>query len=890
MNSTFLSIRKNLAQAFIIWAFVTFLPLTIWAQGAWTPANADATFPRTLIKTSELSDLYNYLQESEPYGLFQTLWGDVNSYNPPAALDNNGKRRRAAFVAKNAAFFHLIDRKPDNGSLVALSTAESEQMRDLSVTTMERMITNVEVYPQFNEYLWRSNELINNVIAYDLLKGAGVHDTTLATSKALLIEYAGNLYEQASFDLFGLGFLSLHVDNHALRTCGALGVAAVVLSDENDGNSNRQPRNWFNLALFNIDNVFWKSGGRQSEPGMIGGYSEGPHYLRFGSKHVLPFFHAMGNFIPDDTTMTITYNGGTRNIRHPWHDPNYDLLFEWVLRIGMPDGRNPALEDAFIATAWEELAIWEKPELSPKVDYSRWAHVQPGTLWQMLHHSSDDVVADYLASMTPDQPDTFPHLQTLEESGNLVFRSGWDSLANYLHFTAKNGRARSAAQGHNQGDASSFILHANGELLAIDPGYLKWDRRDEVGEADNHNLILVDGQGPATGTTASANGADAFIQNPIGLPGLKYAEVATNYSGADIVRRSLMVRGNHFFISDDINSNASHDYTFQLHGYGLENGDSLTGYFTDLSGTGQAKYEKGDAGLFVTMTADNGIDTYGKTDQPHEWKYDSLQYHTTFLGSVTARQNADLLCSLIPYSSTQPTANRICNPACEGIEVDHQGFLDIATVGNLVPANSTGLQADLTSNADFTYYSQDANGDFAQFLVENATQLSYGALDLFSTSNALDFAMQALDTASYQCYSSDGGTVYLGGLNFEPLSVNGLNVQNWVFNIPTQTLEIQLGSGGYFTIHEGVVISRDEAQPLTSLEVYPNPGNGVYRVKTEEAEGEIRILDLTGRLHKTIKVDQAEQVIDLETLASGIWIFQWHRPSGSYTTQKVVKR
>ncbi len=877
----------KLGGSFAILALL--LPLSLSAQGTWTPANADPSFPRTLIKTSELGDLRTYLLNPEPAAIFQSLWSDLQSYSPPAVLDNNGKRRRASFIAKNAAFFHLLDRKPGTNGLDTLTSAESIQLRDQAITTLERMITNVEIYPNFNEYLWRSNELINNAIAWDLLKGAGTPDSLLAPAKALLMEYAGNLYEQASFDLFGLGFLSLHVDNHALRTCGALGLTAIVLADENDTNSDRQPRNWFNLALFNIDNVFWTSGASQSATGTIAGYSEGPHYLRFGSKHVLPFFHALGNFIPDDTTMTISYNGGTRNIRHPWHDSNYDLLFEWVLRIGMPDGRNPALEDAFVATAWEELAIWEKPEYSPKVDYSRWAHVQPGSLWQMLHHSTDDVVADYLCAMTPDNPASFESMQTLAESGNLVYRNRWDSSATYMHFTSKNGRARTAAQGHNQGDASSFILFAHGELLAIDPGYLKWDRRDEVGQADNHNLILVDGAGPATGTTASANGADAFIERSINLEGLKYAEVRTNYEGADIVRKSMMVHGQHFLLADDIRSTSGpHDYTYQLHGYGLENGDSLTGYFTDISGTGQALYQKGGVELLATLTADGGVDTYGKLDQGHEWKYDSLQYHTTFRGTISNSSNGKFLSSLLPYTTDIPVVNQLCSPACGGISVNQAGYIDVASVSGTATTNE--LPGTLSGDGDLIYYSQDTAGTFVQLLFENGTDLSLGAMTLCSTTVQTDFAMEVTDTATYNCYMRDGGTIYLSRLNFEPQSVNGFSVQSWQYNIPNQTLEVQLGAGGYFTIHEGVVIALDDPLNEKAIQLGPNPTDGPISIALEEGAGEILILDVNGRLVKYLRVNEKEFQLDLSAEPAGLYLLEWHRTALPGISRKIVKR
>ena len=49
------------------------------------------------------------------------------------------------------------------------------------------------------------------------------------------------------------------------------------------------------------------------------------------------------------------------------------------------------------------------------------------------------------------------------------------------------------------------MLHAQGQLLALDPGYLSYERRAEVGQATNHNLVLVDGAGPALGTPGAGS-------------------------------------------------------------------------------------------------------------------------------------------------------------------------------------------------------------------------------------------------------------------------------------------------------------------------------------------------------------------------------------------------
>lgn len=869
-------------------AFFLFLllPFLSQAQGAWTPANGDASFPRTLCKTQEIPAILNHIQQAENFGLFTALWNDLLSYNPGAGnFVSDGARRNAARRAKNAAFFLLIDRKPDNGALVSLSPSDKVYLQDRAIFLLEHINTAVAQFPNLGGYLWRSNEITNNVIAYDLLKGAGVPDSLLTTSKDLLIEYCGNLHGEIEFNFLNLGFFGLHVDNHALRTCGALGLAAVVLSDESNSDSDRQPWKWFETSLYNIDNVLWQSPVRQSEENMLGGYSEGPHYLRFGMKHVLPFFHALGNFVPD-TTFNVSFNGDPRNVDHPWHDDNYDRLFEWIARIRMPDGRSPSLEDCFVATAWEELAIWEKPEYCPKVDYSRWHPIQPNSLWEMLHHSSDDVVADYLCSMTSDQTQEFDLLQVLPNSGNVVFRSGWDSTATYLHFSAKNGLARSSAQGHNQADASSFMLSAHGEILALDAGYLKWDRRDEVGKAENHSMVLVDGSGPATGSIANANGADAYAENDFDLRDLDYAEVRTAYQGTDIVRKALMLRRNHFLLADQMSSGQSHTYRWQLHGYGLENGDSLTGYFDWDGANGRGLYRKNDALLEVVTVADGGNVTYSRATADHEWRYDSLQQHTAFYADV-AGSNAAFLSAMVPYATDTPMVSILGNPSDGAVVVQAGGYTDVATVSGMAAASSVGLVGDLVSDGGVAVYSVDQNGDFAHFFMENGSEMTLGNGDVCSTSVAMDLALEVRDSAMYTGFASTAGTVWLPGLEFEPLSVNGLHVSSWQYDIPSQTLVIVMDDEGYFNIHEGVVIGVEEEME-GEMKIWPVPAQDVLKVALDEAQGRLLVIDALGRTARSVNVNTMETQINVQSLRPGIYGLIWVLPDGRRHSRKFL--
>jgi Heparinase II/III-like protein len=827
-------------------------------QGAWLPANADLGFPRTLLKASEVPAAQTWLAQPDILPLYRQLYAHTLAFNP-GNMSVTGNRRAAAFAAKDAAFIYLLDRKATLSGLDTLTSTEASYMMNKSVNLLNLMNTAVEAYPDFENYLWRSNELTNNLIAYDLLKGAGVPDSLLSAVKTKLQEYAGNLHEEVAFDFLNLGFFSLHVDNHALRSSGALGLAAVVLNDATSSVIDERPTSWLAAGLYNIDNVLWRDAGNaQSIPGVMAGYAEGPHYLRFGMKHVLPFFHALHNFIPD-TTLTVSFDGNTRTVRHPWHDPNYHLLYEWVLRTRLPDGRFPALEDSFSDVCYPDLAVLENPAYLVRPNFSRFNPTQTSSLWEQLNHSSDDVVADYIASMTSAQPATFPDFQALAESGNLVFRSGWDSTSTFVHFTAKNGKMRTSAKGHNQADASSFTLMSRNQILALDPGYLKWDRRLEVAEAQHHNLILVDGVGPATASTANPGDADAFIEDAYDMEGFDYAEVRCAYNGVDVVRRPLFMRKDYLVLSDQCLDGASHNYDWRLHGHGLEGGDSTTGYFDFDASAQRGVWRKNGVHLSATVTARGGLSSITREAGEHELRYDSIEAHTTLVAGKSDPE-ARFLSILLPFELDSSDVEVLCAPQCGSLKITRNGYTDICSAEDLVLGASSGLAGDLGLQAVFGLYSQSASGEFAQLVLGQGTRMTLGTDTLASASIPMDLAYSILDSVHGEGFVSLAGTIRIYHPFFVPGTV--LGAQSWSFDAASEMLEIQFAGAGKFDVLEEVIIGFSPAQPLARLDAWPVPAKERLHVRAP-GYGRLDWVDMQGRVIKSWPWTQMEGAIDL---------------------------
>ncbi|HEX2900680.1 MAG TPA: T9SS type A sorting domain-containing protein, partial [Bacteroidia bacterium] len=667
---------------------------------------------------------------------------------------------------------------------------------------------------------------------------------------------------------------SLHVDNHTLRACGALGMSAVVLNDVTSTSADGQPNKWIQTALWNIDNVLWRSNVRQSDPGQIAGYSEGPHYLRFGMRHCLEFFHAMGNFAPD-ATFSVSFDGSTRNVRHPFYDPNFELLWEWVMRIRMPDGRDPQIEDSFAQTFNADMTLTGQSRFRPTYHGSRFNPAAPTTLEDQLHHSSDDIVADFISAMTPPTTDTFPLLQVLPQSGDIVMRSGWDTTSTYLHIAAKNGRTRSSANGHNHVDVTGFILHARGQELAIDPGYLKWDRRDEVDGPSHHNMILVNGAGPTEATTGVAGDADGFAGGEFDFKNMDYAEVSTTYQGAGIVRKPLFVRSDYFLIADEVTAASPNSYQFQLHALGLEGGDSTHGSFVlDSIGSG-GTWSKNGVNLRAVVTANGGLTSLGRATQIHELRYDSMETHTVLHANKNAVSNANFLAALIPYENDSPDVALLCGLGCDAIRVRRGGFVDVASLRASVPASETGLAQDLTANAQMAFYSESSTGEFSQFLIENGTLLKYGADTLGYATQAANWALGKMDSTIYEAYAGATATYYVYHLGFVPGSVLGFGtVQSWQYDLGLDRLEIVIGTPGRFTIHKDVIIGGESGAGEKVLTIWPNPGNGHVQVRTLAQNGTLEVMALDGRQVFAQVFAQSTFDLDLHGLPLGIYLIR----------------
>ena len=755
---------------------------SIYPQGAWTPAGADLTFPRTLLKSANIATVRSTLSSSGIIDLYAAIYSNANATIPSGSTDI--ERLTKSHIAKDIAFVILMNRKYEEGVVDDLSPSDVTALQTKVVTLLGSFETNVDRITTgnltaYDNWQWRSKELIDYCSAYDLLKGAGVDDVTLTTAKSHIQTFAGNLYLEATRAfILTYTFFNQVINNHSLMTASALGFAAVVLNDCTSADANYQPTSWIGAAMVNIENVLFINAKRMSEPNVMAGYYEGPGYLRYAFLNCLPFFRSMGNILPDGSLLYTYSTTVNRSIENPFYDTRYNYLYDWVTKIRLPDGRMPMSEDTYIKDSFPELALTGNSKYN-------WANSFNGygsSLLLQLQNGRTELWANYISANPQASVFSDTLFQALPTSGDLVFRSAYSGPGTYMHVTAKNGNARANSYGHNQADVSSFMIYNNGEMLALDPGYIDYNDRTSVGTADEHNMILVDGGGPAIGTTTVSNDVDGYIENTFTTPNLSYGEARTNYSSVDINRKFLFVRNKYYIDADFISGAASHNYTYQLHGHGLEGylaADS--GSFTDNLASGEGIWSKGSESLLAHMTANGGVTNFSKVTKTNEVDAGTPGTHTAVYANKNGVQNTEFLMALYPYESSPATITTLNGSPFTAIKVVDGIYTDLAftqegTSLQILSSAISGMADNIGTDATFALYTLK-NGAFDEAFIKNGTRLATTSMTVIDATTRMDVYIQSVGSGTYYGYVSAAGTVNFN-IN-QILGVTGNNITSY---------------------------------------------------------------------------------------------------------------
>ena len=406
-------------------------------------------------------------------------------------------------------------------------------------------------------------------------------------------------------------------NNHTIKTFAALALAGMAF--------NQRPEAARLVSRGVTQALFFLLDFQTTEDG---GYAEGPSYLNYGAGEFWPMLWALHR-VSDGGTVSLRNFFDTRvqgdtpllvELPDPAGSERLAALNRWPLRIAMPDGRAPNIDDSGIST-WCGAAfgalLFDDPELL-------WLWRRPA---QGLASSCGSIVAPELFALLPPDPgDGTPPAwtdQLLYAGGQAVFRTGWDEDAVWLLLLGEHGPARAHGMGHEQPDATHLLLTAHGEHLLLDSGYVKWEEKELVCHAQNHSIVLVDGEGPPDNYKLAMVGADAWLTGWDVQPEWKTVVSSTSYAGADRARRVVLFPDGWLLIHDQITAPNEHQWDWLLHGHG---GGTSGGTFEELAGGG-ARWSRPGAWVQAEVVTTAGPPTCASHEDTHSFQYGVAKTH-----------------------------------------------------------------------------------------------------------------------------------------------------------------------------------------------------------------------------------------------------------------------
>ena len=569
-------------------------------------------------------------------------------------------------------------------------------------------------------------------VAYDILHPYAVANDpqALQEMRSILGEEADRLWKgivigKVGFGLFPVRILlheTPHLDNWHIRAYGGLGLAAMALSEYTSGEGT--PQEWADRAF----EMVTSSLDFQIEE-RDGGYAEGPFYSRYAADVYLPYLFALKNRTGLDL----------------FADPKIEKMHEWSLNLRLPNGRRPNIDDGHLDDFYGHYLA--AVQANGGVHRWDWENNERGLYVRQF--SEMDAIALYDDSVPAQEPTHGPSV-FMPGAGDAVFRSDWSAAATYMLLRGENGTAREHGFAHEHPDGTSFVIYADGEMLAVDAGYINFDNHDKVNKGRNHNVVLVDGKGPprrilpVVGTIGDRN--DAFIEGFFTSTAGDYAEVRAAYRGVELRRRVFFADHRYFIVADEIDDpGRRHAYEWRLHGNG---GGTSGGAYARVGNL--ARWTRDKAELLAFLPEQPGRVAL-ESEAIHSFDYRQEQTHTVL---QVQQEGVDGRYLAVLYPRTRreakPVFETVSAQGAEAALVSLSGVRDLAWLrsGNASEAAVSGPDAHLVSDARFGYV-RYVDGQLTRFVAQDATYLLAEGETVFRASEMIDVSLERDDYAGF---------------------------------------------------------------------------------------------------------------------------------------------
>lgn len=711
--------------------------------------------PRTIL-LPDLTDGIRARLQREPYlGLFRQVWNLALEDHDPDDHEIEPERRRAN-TARAAALVFLLDRKLDPGDQVVpfAGPAERAVFGQKAVAYLLAMLTvsRAKGLAHGTDDIHTAQELHLWADTLDLLLGA---DTDiLGADRGAAVQNVADLAADfyADYNLSNWQFLRAETANHRTKSAAALGIAAMVCNGEDfadpSADERYDPARWLEFAVRSLDFTI-----RDILTDADGGYVEGMGYLNYSGIDHLGFLWAW-HLYTDAAPYVLDFDvphapyyrlhaSGQYTVPDMWTDGLLEKQLLWSVDLMLPNRTLPPFDDSGPGAGFFYGAL-VRPELA-QAGLFHWAWEAQGFPAGGSVDQGPLLLAAFDDTIPPVSPAAAgrPLSAAFPYSGQVVFRSGWETDAVYALLQCEHGKAAGRSQtrwgdyidgasGHEHPDGLAFMMYAYGESLALDSGYINYDNHDRVRQPEHHNVPLVDGHGAQAnrftvplvaidgdgnitllrpeeegGWAASEDGMAYLVAHDVQTPGAGMAEVVTRYfrwapetelrrRAVFLDRRFLLI---HDFIRTDPAEAGDHQYTFQLHG----NGGGTSGGTFDLLAEG-GLWTRPGARLRAAITSDRPAVAYTTRETAHDASWGTELTHTVLDAQVTAPagETVEFLALLAP--------ERAVTNGYEAVAVQTADLGDGPCPGPCLRWDHDGVECEAFSGFERAITTGDATG------------------------------------------------------------------------------------------------------------------------------------------------------------------------------------
>lgn len=325
-------------------------------------------------------------------------------------------------------------------------------------------------------------------LAYDWLRDDLPADEAVRLRDKLVLQ--SERLHQFAQETIGQWWASSYWQNHNWICFTGLGAAGYALRSEHAAG-----QSWVDAARANFDQVLPRLPADGSD-------CEGVVYWRYGVPWLAAFCDLVASADGDDLFANCDFLRNTFWYRFYQAAPGWEEIIDHGDCHDRRSGHSAALYYRLAAEYGIPQAQWFAD------------HVTDRILWREAYESGvkPGIMAEafleflwYDPNVPSRGPDELPLQRFFPDLGLAVARTSWADDATMLSFKASPGGGHGAWEeshrlrdergwdtlnaGHHHPDAGAFVLVSHGRHLAVDDGYANAKR------AENHNLVIVDGQG-----------------------------------------------------------------------------------------------------------------------------------------------------------------------------------------------------------------------------------------------------------------------------------------------------------------------------------------------------------------------------------------------------------